>query len=292
MPKPLVRRQSQTGNRHETNGDVVSRIAPMSVEENKIKMLVYGRSKTGKTTFVSTIASQIPAGKKVLWIICSGGNKSGELKSIAAKDRNKIEAVTLQSSLELRTITEHLQGDNSFYAVIQDHVSGLQDRALAEVMKVDQVPAQMSWGTATRDQWMEAGTNCREGLRGLLGLDKHIILLGQERPPKELSDNEELLTPTIGVDLMPSLAGWLYPTVDYIVQTFMKQKVETKEVSIAGKKSTTTRKVAGADYCLRTGPHENYVTGFRVPRGAQLPDYIVDPTFAMVQKIIDGEWEE
>ncbi len=268
-------------------GNVVSRIVPYRGSEDEyIKMLIYGRSKTGKSTVISTFPG------KILWIVCSGSNKAGELKSIAKVDRKKVDMVTLERVVEMRDLSQLLR-KGGYVTGVLDHVTGLQDRALAEVMKVEQLPAQMTWGTATREQWMEAGTNCRELLREFLGSPCNIVIAGQERAPKEMTDGDnELLTPCIGVDLMPSLAGWLYPTVDYIVQTFKKQKMATKEVSIAGKKSKQSYKVAGADYCLRTGPHEVYLTGFRLPRGAPLPDTVVDPDYDVLKQIIDGEWVE
>lgn len=281
-----VTRTTPTTVKKQIKGNVIDRIVPYAGSEDEyIKMLIYGRSKTGKSTLVSTFPG------KILWIVCSGGNKSGELRSVAKLDRKKIQTVTLHHTMELKDLTDHMK-KGGYTTGVLDHVSGLQDRALAEVMKIGQLPAQMTWGTASREQWMEAGTNCRELLRGFLGVEANIVIVGQERSPKDMAEENELLIPSVGVDLMPSLSGWLYPTVDYIVQTFKKQKTMTKAVTIAGKKSMQEFKVPGAEYCLRTGPHEIYLTGFRIPRGAQLPDYIVDPDYDKLKTIIDGEWEE
>ena len=287
MP-PRIEVQKPVASTAKKTGSVVSRIQPYTPEEaDGIKCLIYGRSKTGK----STLASTFPG--KILWIITSGGNKKGELRSIALEDRKKIDMVVLDSVMEARDLIKDLRSGSLKYAtVVNDHVSGFQDKCLAEIMKVEQLPAQMSWGTASRDQYMECGTTCREIWRDLLSLPHNVVLIGQEKAPKDIGDDSELLLPVVGVDLMPSLAGWLYPACDYIVQTYLEQKTIERKIKIGDKESIQSQKVNGANYCLRTGPHSIYTTGFRSPRGTVIPDHIVNPSYTKIMQIVQGKWKE
>src|ERR1044072_7380628 len=79
---------------------VVDRIKPMTMENDEgLKMLLYGVSGTGKTTLWATFPGPILA------IICSGGNRSGELRSIKTPDIvKKVHEVELRNSEEIMTL--------------------------------------------------------------------------------------------------------------------------------------------------------------------------------------------
>jgi hypothetical protein len=285
MP-PSIKKQIPTANpKRKVGGSVVDRIGEYDFDQPEgIKILIYGKSKTGKSRTIATFPGPI------LWIICSGGNKSGELRSIPLEHRKKIKAVTVNSSMEVRTLIEHARDSGLYKTVALDHGTGLQDRVLAEILKVDELPAQMKWGTASRDQYMDAGTQCRELFRMLLSLSCNVVIAGQERAPKDVGDDNEMLLPTVGVELMPSLAGWLHPAVDFIVQTFKKQKTIVKTSKINGKDVNIEVAVPGADFCLRTGPHGIYNTGFRTPID-NAPDYIVNPSYDKIMQIVNGTYK-
>lgn len=282
MP-PRIEKQKPTAVPRRKSGNVIDRIAPPTFESSTgLKCLIYGKSKTGKTRTAATFPGPI------LWIICSGGNRGGELRSIALADRSKVQSVTINNVMEVREVTAHA-AKGGFQTLAMDHVSGLQDMALAEAMGIARLPAQMTWGTATREQYLEAGTNCRELLREMLALTCNVVVISQERST-EVDEENELLLPTVGVDIMPSLANWLYPAFDYIMQTYKAQKTASNTTKVGKEDVVTTSFVEGTDFCLRTGPHAIYTTGFRVPKGSYLPDHIVDPTFAKIKTVIDGKW--
>jgi ABC-type polar amino acid transport system ATPase subunit len=54
----------------------MDRITDLDFEDQGIKMVLYGSSGSGKTTLWATFP------KPILAIICSGGFKSGELRSV------------------------------------------------------------------------------------------------------------------------------------------------------------------------------------------------------------------
>lgn len=265
-------------------GGILGRIGPIDFSQDEgIKLLVYGRSKTGKSTFCSTFPGPI------LWLICSGNNKAGELRSVnTPENRKKIKKVSIEATTEVQEIIKHQQATGEFKTIVLDHASGFQDKTLAEILGLDELPAQKTWGLATHQQYGQCTLQCKEHFRGLLGLDCNVLIIAQEREFNTDNDNSELLTPSVGAALSPALVGWLNPACDYIVQTFIRPKMISKSVSVGGKATTVLQRGTGYEYCLRVGPHDVYTTGFRVPKGKELPECIVDPTYSSFIKLASG----
>jgi hypothetical protein len=281
MPKPVVQKPNS-----KKVASVLDRIQPIGFDDDDgIKCLLYGSSKTGKTTTWSSFPAPILA------IICSGGMKSGELRSInTPENRKRIKSVTIETTEELKEIIEEAAPD--YATVVLDHVSGLQDYTLKEILGLEELPAQKSWGMATQGDYGTSTTMCKEYLRALLNLKGNVVIVGQERVNGlEESVDSDIIKPTIGVAVTPSLAGWLNPAVDYIFQTFKMPKTRKVKKIINGKEVFKEEKVPGeAEYCLRIGYHELYTTGFRSPN-AKLPPYIVNPNYQTIMQIIKGEYK-
>lgn len=262
------------------------RIKPIGFNDGDgIKMLLYGRSGTGKTTLWATFPGP------VLAILASGGDKPGELRSVDTPEyRKKIKSVTLQETGELRQLVEYLKdaGSSEYRTVVLDHASGLQDMTLKEILGLSELPAQKTWGMASQQQYGQSTTMCKEYLRALLGLDCNVVIIAQERTFGD-SEGSDVVNPTVGAGLTPSLTGWLNQAVDYIAQTFIRQKEEVKESTIGGKTRETRVATNAVEYCLRVGPHAVFQTKFRVPRaGTKMPDVLVDATYDKVMKVIKG----
>jgi hypothetical protein len=264
---------------------VIDRIGPISFEDVGIKIAIYGKGKTGKTTLWSSFP------KPILAILCSGGKKPGELRSINTPENRKvIKQVPLRATEEIFELADYVASGNSPYKTVTlDHASGLQDLFLREILGVVKLPEQLSWGLVTQQQYGQLALKMKDALRRLLDLDGDTVIVAQERNFGEDNDNSELrLMPYVAAALSPSVTGWLNPAVDYNCQTFIRQKMETK-ISKLGNKEVKRQVVSdGVEYCLRTGPHPIYTTGFRVPKGYPLPDVIVDPTYDKIMKIING----
>lgn len=246
-----------------------------------LRILIYGQSGSGKTTIASTFPGPIQ------WLICSGGNKPGELRSIdTPENRKKITPRIIRSSDDfMRYVSE-----GTFATRVLDHVSGFQDLILKEVLGLQEIPVQKSWGLAKQQEYGVVAMRVKEYLLRLLNLDCNAVIIGQERTTggKEELGEDSPIKPVVGCAVIPSLAGWLNPACDYVVQAYKRPKMGEIEVKVAGKTIKQQVRQKGIEYCLRTEPSETYITKFRIPLGRALPDAIVNPTYDKLIKVIKG----
>src|SRR3954464_6971149 len=155
---PQVNRQTPAGPAATTRSRdrrtrVFGRIKPIGFDQEEgIKMLLYGRGGTGKTTLWATFPHPILA------IVCSGSKKPGELRSIDTSEYwEKIRTVTLETAAEMGELAsglvgEEQTGDPEFRTVVLDHITGFQDLVLRDVLGVAELPEQKGWGLATQQQ--------------------------------------------------------------------------------------------------------------------------------------------
>ncbi len=288
MPKATVQKpttKSRTPTSKQPSGGVLSRIAPIGFDDDDgIKMLLYGRSGTGKTTFWSTFPGRL------LSVICSGSDKPAELRSIdTADNRKRIDQVVLTHTEELDEVIAHVRDSGAYNGMILDHASGYADLKLKEILGLDEMPVQKSWGLASQQQYGQLAMMCKDQLRRMLSLPCNVIIIAQERTFGGGDEGNELLSPTVGAGLSPSLAGWLNTAVDYICQTFIREEEVAKKMKVGTKTVTSVSKTGRVEYCLRTEPHPVYTTKFRMPKGSEIPKVIADPSYEKVMAIIRGQ---
>lgn len=244
-----------------------------------IKANLYGRSATGKTTLWATFPGPILA------IVVSGGCKPGELKSINTPEyRKKIDARVVNSTDQINSLIDK---GNDYATVVLDHATGMQDLKLKEILGIDELPAQLSWGLATQQQYGQLALQMKETLRALLNLNSNVVIVAQQREFNTESDSE-LLQPYVASALTPSVVGWLMPACDVVCQTFVRPQVSVQTVKVAGQQVKTEKATGKVEYCLRTYPSPIYASKFRVPKGSPLPECIVDPTYDKLIKLIQG----
>ena len=275
---PRITKQNRTGStKRKKTSSVLDRIAPVGQITTGLKFLVYGRSKTGKTRLASTFP------KPALLIGTEDGTKS--VASVKG-----LHFVKLQKSDDLEEITG-LLAKGEYRTGILDTAGGLLDLMLKEVAGLDELPVQRHWGMATREDWMAAGAQFKERMRTILDLvdssELNFVTIAHERNFNEDSDSD-VLAPSVGAALSPSVASWLNGACDYLCQTYLKEKVVVKEIKVGKKVKKVTRPTGEIEFCLRTGPHEVFMTGFRLPPGQNLPEFISDPTYDKILKIIQG----
>jgi hypothetical protein len=173
-----------------------------------------------------------------------------------------------------------------------DHVTGLQDRTLCQILRLEELPAQKNWGMATQQQYGQSTQQCKEICRALFSMDCNVVIVGQQRYFKPEGPGTELLAPTWGVDVSPSFAQWLQPAADYIVRTFKRQRTVTEVVEVGGERMENEVPTRGVDFCLQVAPDPFFTTKFRLaPTEEDLPEYIVNPTYDKIAAVIRGEYE-
>jgi len=258
-------------------------------EEEFLRMVVYGRSGTGKTTLWSTFP------KPIFAIICSGGKNAGEGLSIDPEAKKQIKRYDLQNCDDILGLSEELNEDDKYKTVVLDHASDLQDKRLAEILGLDSLPEQKDWGMASRDDYGERSLNMKTYLRSLFDISgKHVVIVAQEAEfDIDEVDDDSLIQPSIGAALSKSVVTWLNPAANQIVETLIRPKTETITSKLKKKTITKTRRVKDEfEYCLRTAPHDIYTTKFRVPKDFKKPSVIVDPSFEKIMDVIEGRYTD
>lgn len=260
-----------------------------------IRIVVYGESGTGKTTLAGTFPG------RTLWLVCSGGVRSGELRSIdTPENRKRIRAFTihdtdsLQEELDAALVgrTKWKDGHAGTPAnIVMDHISGLQDLKLKEIGGLDEIPIQKNWGTFDRQEYGKAAEEVKWYVRRMMQVPCNLIILGQERVFGGRDDDadNDVIQPKVGTSVIPSLAKWLHPAMDYVCQTFVRGKTVTKEVNVAGKVKKQVERVPGVEHCLRIGKNDSHIIKFRVPGKPELPEYIVDPSYDKIMAVVKGK---
>jgi hypothetical protein len=290
---PKVEKQSPKGK--SKTGSVVSRIGDMDLDD-KVRILIYGRGGTGKTELWGTFPG------KTLALICSGGKKAGELRTLnTPANRKRIKTVNLQSESELTDIVEEFEAGNlEFDNFVLDHASGYQGIILAGILGIDKLPEQLAWGTAKQQEWGDCNLRFKERMARFINIEANVIIVAHERSfdPGE-GDNELNIITTVGAALTPGSCSWLNGACDYVVETFLRPKMITKtKTFMVGKKEKTKTirtPVKGpdgnieAEFCLRTAPDSTFMTKFRVPKHYPKPGVIVNPTYESIMKVINGE---
>lgn len=260
----------------------LSRISQINFDDEGLKMNFYGRSGTGKTTLWGTWPG------KILAMVCSGG---GELRSInTAENRKRIEQLVIESSQDVADVIRHQAETAEYDALVLDHATSLQDMVLAEILGIEELPAQKGWGMASQQQYGQCTLQMKTLLRKLLELKGHVIIVAQERE-FNTDDSKDCLVPYVASALSPSLVGWLNPACDYICETFIREQVAESSARVGDKTIKTVKKTGKIEFCLRTAPDPTFTTKFRLPKGAILPEVIVDPSYDKIMAVIRGEYQ-
>jgi hypothetical protein len=276
MP-PIVTKQSP-------NAQVIP-AAPADAEDGwnygtGVKCLLYGQPKSGKTVLWSTFP------KPIRVLLCSGGMRPGELRSIDTPENRKVIHPTVINSTEQLGELVY-KGFAGYATVVLDHITGFQDLDIKEILGLEEFLATKfkkagkgeSWGAVDQPTWGVTANHCITMFRKIVNHDGNVVFIAQERADKEEKSNRsDIQFPTVSAGISPGVAKWLNPAADYILHTFKKPRMRIKTAPIiqGGPPVSMEVEVPGKfDYCVHVANHRLYTTGFRgVLHG--LPEYIVN----------------
>lgn len=252
---------------------VWERVQEVRHRETKLKVNLFGPSGSGKTVFASTFPK--PA------LIMKFEEGTNSVYNVAG-----IEDVPIYSTEEITQLISW-KGITKYETIIVDTGTMLQDLVLREILGLDKIPEQKSWGDASQRQWGECSLKTKEILRSILDLSiqSHIVIITQEREFKSDADSE-IAVPSIAGALTPAVSWWLNAACDCVVATYKRQKTKQVTTKIGGKLKTREVPTGGVEFCLRVGPNPVYSTKVRLPVGVEVPEYISNPTFEKLYSIV------
>ena len=278
----MVKKSVKT--RHPSGSSFLDGIKAISEPTSGIKMALYGRSGSGKTSFACTFP-----GKKLL-IRCGLDDGTRSVFDVEDVDVTPL----IKKSTDLDDVIKMQREEGTWDTVILDTASEFRRVCLTEVIGLESVPTQLSWGIARMDQYGDAALGVKERLRDLLDLAEdgtNVIIIAQEGSIGEAVETTDLLTPSIAQDLGKSVVAFLNPACDYVVQSFIRSKLDNvvKKTLKSGKVVERIVPGEGYEYCLRTRVHDTYSVKFRAPRGTVIPDVLVDPVYDRFYELITGK---
>ena len=245
-------------------------IKPVTWEGNRSTVL-YGRSGSGKTTLAATWP-------KPILLLDIGDRGTDSIADVAKVDRTE---VTEWDQFEHNYFWLREEEGAGYKSAVVDTVSRLQRLCEAKVQHIDpQDLEEKSWGSMKRGQWGEVASLMKMWLNRFRDLPMNVVFIAQDRTfNADEDEGDNVLMPEVGPELAPSVAKALNASVSIIGNTFIRSR------SITTKRKVKVRK---NEYCLRIGPNPIYTTKIRKPKGVELPDVLVDPTYDAIIEVIKG----
>jgi hypothetical protein len=268
-------------------GNVLSEAIPVSeLDEDFIKILIYGQNRVGKTT----LACQFP---KPLLLVAMEPNKTGGAQSV-----KRIEGVTYlrieSSEKALRLASELKSGAGNFKTVVVDSATSYQDIVLKEIMNLSETPVMLKWGMVGEAQYRQRSEKTRECLRPFIDLNCHVVITAKERDHNPPANRRPEITRGLqsesffAADLGGATVGWLQDAVDYICQLYMCKEIIERKDTVAGKEIITTEETGKIVRRLRTMYHPNFAAGMRSSNPENVPEYIQEPSFEKIAAVVSG----
>lgn len=261
----MVRKRRTTTSKSQPQLSIEDRIIDVADIPVELKLLVYGRSGTGKTHILGTF----PKPLLVLDVRDKGTT------TIRNRPDTKVFPVTCWQDVE--DIYWYLVNNpKMFKSVGCDTVTQLQDMAIRSIIGDNP-------GVISRRSWGESAGLLKTWILNYRDLPMNVCFTAQDRDNSSSDDfdDEGTLIPEVGPYVMPSVAKILNAAFGLIGQTFIRE-VE-KKVKVGGKLKTKTV----AEFCMRIGPHARYTTKFRRDpsmKGPSIPSIIVDPSYDKLLK--------
>lgn len=284
------------------------------MRDTYIKLTVYGQNRVGKTTLACTFP-------KPLMLLSFEPVKTGGAISVRNVPGVKIlrfkyrqeegdESGTLYGSGRALEVANELRHDSTFKTVVIDSATSYQDLILQELLGLDKLPEQLSFGGVSGDQYRARSEKIKEGLRPFLDLNKHVVVTAKEKdhnPPKEerVSASGKVqpdMRPRflrgmqqesfVASDLGGAAVQWLHDACDLIGRLYLDKEVlvhrDTRKVAGKEVETETYEETGRIVHKLRTMYHPNFAAGFRAANPKAVPEFILEPDYEKIKAVVDG----
>lgn len=281
---PQIKRQLPPSNR--TNSVHIvdlfeSAVAVSELPMSGMKVLVFGLSGTGKTTYGSTFP-------KPLLVIRPEEVEEGT-KSISTVSGVFV-SPPITDPDQLDQIVQGQRSTKRYKTIVLDGITRFQDHVIRKHMGWQDVAVQLTYGSVPQTDWNAIGLTLKQHMRDLLRLAEdgtHIVLIGGERTVGETDNKNVILAqPTIMVNLTPGTSGFIHEICDYNFHTFKRRKVERRVKDMAGKKVTVDVQTDEMEFCMHITEQELYGTKFRRPKSYKVPPEISDPSYDKIAALV------
>jgi energy-coupling factor transporter ATP-binding protein EcfA2 len=269
-PAPVSKQPSFAG--------IEDRIVPVSEIKTPMRLAIYGRAGSGKTT----LASSFPAALLL--------DIKEEQGTASVADVKGLQVFPVEDWDDLEQVYWFLEsGKHKFKTLILDTVTQMQELAITRVLekKKKDVEDAGGWGTLTKGDWGDVASLVKTWIMNFRGLKMNVVFIAQERvfnAGDEAGGEDGAIAPEVGPRLSPSVRSTLEAAVEVIGHAFVREKVTRKRG--ADKKIEETRVI---QFCLRVGPHTYYTTKVRKPKGTITPAFLIDPTYEDLVELRAGE---
>lgn len=257
---------------------IEKRIKPVASITTPMRVALYGRAGSGKTTIAATFPAPLLVDIKQ------------EEGTASVADVPGLQVFPAESWEDFEQVYWFLEnGEHKFKTVILDTVTQLQELAIRQVLskakKSDEDAG--GFGTMSKGQWGDVATLMKTWLMNFRNLGFNVVYLAQERVFNAGDDAPEdnQIAPEVGPRLMPSVGSTLNAAVDYIGQTFVREHIVRKR----DPKTKKVEEMKSVQYCLRVGPHSYYTTKVRSIKSTKIPSFLVDATYEDLVELRAGD---
>jgi hypothetical protein len=269
--------KSTTPRKNTDFSDVASRIQDVGKIEKPMRVVLYGRAGTGKTT----LAASFPAPLLIDFKSEEGTDSVSDVKGLRV-----LQAEEWDDLEQLYWFLD--SGKHPFKTVIIDTVTQMQELAIKHILASAKKNTEEAgnWGSMSKQMWGETASLLKTWLMNFRNLPVNCVFIAQDRifnGGEEADTEDGQLQPEVGPRLMPSVGSTLNAAVDLIGNTFIRE--ENKRVRKDGK----LIEVRKTQYCLRIGPHSVYTTKVRTTRGTKVPAFLVDATYDDLVELKNGD---
>lgn len=276
-----------------------------------VHALFYGRNGIGKTT----LACHFPPPLALISLEMDETGGAASVKSLLSQREHKVfrppmekvkgkgtrKRFTIPISQWLEKMVDALHEDTYFNSVVFDNGTVLDEYMLAEVCKWPDVQVMNRFAKVSSDQYTERSEQMRIVLQPFFQLEKHFVLLANEKDHAKQDDQDRARRVAIPQEAQmgsffaaamgQGVVRWAQDASTYVCQLFMD--AETKKVGRIvgmGKNRQMKYREEGTGRFvrrLRMKYHPNFMARGRIDNPDDVPDYIGGET---AKEMFDNFW--